>query len=357
MKIALICDTHWGVRGDNIAFLDNNKKFLDNVFFPTIDENKIETIIHLGDLVDRRKYINIQTAKRLREDFIDPIAKLGIDYHQILGNHDIFFKNTTSVNAVQELCCPGMDSPRFHVYDKATEVIFDDTKFLFVPWICAENKDDTFEKINNTTAQICLGHLELRGFQMFKGNVSTHGDDANIFSQKFDITCSGHYHHRSNDAGVHYLGSHGQFTWSDYGDSRGFHILDTKTRELTFIENPYRMFMKAFYDDSNCTSDELLNCDFSAFNGVLRKIVVRNKTNPYWFDMFCEKVEKAGALDIQIVEDHLNLDLQEESDIAEDIENTIDIFRNHINDISGSVNKQKLEDVMINLYREAATLE
>jgi len=318
---------------------------------------KIDTIIHLGDLVDRRKYINIQTAKRLREDFIQPIIERGIDYHQILGNHDIYYKNTTSVNSIQELCCPTMNSEKFHVYDTATEVVLYDAKFLFVPWICQENKDATFDKIKNTTAQICLGHLELRGFQMFRGNVSTHGEDSNIFSQKFDLTCSGHYHHRSNNDGVYYLGSHGQFTWSDYGDARGFHILDTETRELTFIENPYKMFMKAFYDDSTCTSEELLNCDFSPFNGVLCKIVVRNKNNPYWFDMFCEKVEKAGALDIQIVEDHLNLDLETESDITEEVENTIDIFRNHISDISGSVNKQKLENVIINLYHEAVALE
>ena len=36
MKIALITDTHWGVRNDNVSFHDNSKKFLDDVFFPTL---------------------------------------------------------------------------------------------------------------------------------------------------------------------------------------------------------------------------------------------------------------------------------------------------------------------------------
>jgi len=73
MKIALITDTHWGVRNDNSTFLDNNKKFLDDIFFPYLDTHGIDTVIHLGDLVDRRKYLNINTAKRLREDFIRPL--------------------------------------------------------------------------------------------------------------------------------------------------------------------------------------------------------------------------------------------------------------------------------------------
>ena len=31
---------------------------------------------------------------------------------------------------------------------------------------------------------------------------------------------------------------------------RGFHILfDTETRELEFIQNPYEMFHKIYYDD------------------------------------------------------------------------------------------------------------
>ena len=103
MKIAIITDTHWGVRNDNSAFLDMNKKFLDNVFFPKLRENSVTTLIHAGDLVDRRKYINIQTANRLRIDFIEPVEQMGLDYHHILGNHDVYYKNTNEVNAIHEL--------------------------------------------------------------------------------------------------------------------------------------------------------------------------------------------------------------------------------------------------------------
>ena len=101
MKIALITDTHWGVRNDNAAFMDNSKTFLETTFFPYIDDNNISTVVHLGDLVDRRKYVNINTARRLREDFLKPLSDRKLDVHFIAGNHDTYFKNTNNINTYQ----------------------------------------------------------------------------------------------------------------------------------------------------------------------------------------------------------------------------------------------------------------
>ena len=58
MKIALITDTHFGARNDSLLFLDFFRKFYENIFFPTLKERGIKEIIHLGDVVDRRKFIN-----------------------------------------------------------------------------------------------------------------------------------------------------------------------------------------------------------------------------------------------------------------------------------------------------------
>ena len=350
MRVVLITDTHFGVRGDSLTFLDNSQKFFENVFFPYIDKENITTIIHLGDLVDRRKYININTANRMRSMFIDKISEKNIDYHQILGNHDCYFKNTNSINAVKELYGD------IKIYDTSTEIEINETKILLVPWICAENKDETYDKIKSTNAQICLGHLEIQGFEMFKGSICSHGENRAIFD-KFDMVCSGHFHHRSTSGNVNYLGSHGQFTWSDYSDSRGFHILDTDTRQLTFIENPYIMFTKTFYDDSNTTIDKILDKNFTVYENTICKIVVKNKLNPYWFDMFCDKMEKSGATDIQIVEDNLNFNTVNPDDVASETESTLDIFKKHIIQIdSKSINKIKLENVITDLYNEAINI-
>src|SRR5260221_2924516 len=100
MKIALIADTHWGIRNDSKHFIDNQKQFLDEVFFPYIDEHNIKTVVHLGDLVDRRKYINFNTANRLRKDFIEPLTdREDVNVYILLGNHDIYWRESLEINA------------------------------------------------------------------------------------------------------------------------------------------------------------------------------------------------------------------------------------------------------------------
>ena len=61
MKIGLITDTHFGARNDSLIFSDFFRKFYENVFFPTLKERGITDVIHLGDVVDRRKFINYKT--------------------------------------------------------------------------------------------------------------------------------------------------------------------------------------------------------------------------------------------------------------------------------------------------------
>ena len=353
MKIALITDTHWGVRNDNIAFLDNSKQFLDNVFFPYLDDANITTIIHLGDLVDRRKYININTARRLREDFLEPIAKRRIKTHIIAGNHDTYFKNTNSVNALSELVEGKYDN--FEIHTESSTLLFDGVPILFIPWITDENRENTFHNIETTAAQIAMGHLEIQGFEMFKGSIVSHGDDRSVFS-KFDLCMSGHYHHRSTDGHIFYLGSHAEFTWSDFDDPKGFHIFDTETRELTFIENPFKMFKKVWYNDAD---DSFLQkkIDYSQYRGCVIKVIVTNKTNHYWFDKFIENLEGENPIDIQIVEDHLHLNLEDDQDIVNEAESTLEIFKKYIDNYElKNIDKDKLTKKIFEIYNEAMGL-
>ena len=356
MKIALITDTHWGVRNDNIAFMDNSKKFLDEIFFPYLDTNNVRTVVHLGDLVDRRKYINFNTALRLREDFLHPLFERNIVLHIIAGNHDTYFKNTNRVNALSELVDQRY-SDKFTIYDRfPREVEFDNLTVLMMPWICDENRQITLDKIKSTPAQIVFGHLELAGFEMYKGSMVSHGDDRNLFS-RFDMVLSGHYHHRSSDGTIYYLGSHSEFTWSDYNDPKGFHILDTETRELTFVPNPYIMFEKVWYDDTEAGTKNS-GVDIESLKGKIIKVIVKQKTDPYKFDMFIDQIEKVGVLEMQIVEDHLNLAVETDEEIVDEAESTINIFKKYIDQVnSPNLNKNKLEQTIVELYNEAIAIE
>jgi len=329
--------------------------FLGTVFFPTLQRENINTVMHLGDLVDQRKQINFLIANNLRKNFIEPLIQRNISTHIIAGNHDCQFKNTNEINALQELI--EWKCSNIKLYTNSTEVVIDNVPILLVPWICAENRQHSMEMISNSKSTICMGHLELQGFEMFRGSICSHGDDRTIFD-KFHMVLSGHFHHRSTDGHIVYTGSHGQFTWSDYDDSRGFHLLDLETKELTFIENPYIMFSKAWYDDSTSTLERILDYDFSKHKGTYVKVVVKNKSNPFWFDKFCEQIEKVGILNLQIVEDHLNLNLEEDSEIVSEAESTLSIFMKHIGQVnSPNLNKEKLERVIVDLYNRALTVE
>lgn len=356
MKIALITDTHWGIRNDNIAFMDNSKRFLDDVFFPYLDKHNVDTVCHLGDLVDRRKYINFNTALRLRQDFLTPLFERNIVLHIIAGNHDTYFKNTNRVNALRELV-DDRYSDQFKIYDQIPrEVEFDNLTVLMLPWICDENRQICMDRIKTTPAQVIMGHLELAGFEMHRGSMVSHGDDRSSFD-RFDMVLSGHYHHRSCDGTIHYLGSHAEFTWSDYDDRKGFHILDTETRELTFVPNPYIMFYKVWYDDVT-PGHEPEGLDLSYCNGKIVKVIVKNKSDPYKFDMFIDRIEKFGVLEMQIVEDHLNLSVETDEDIIDEAESTINIFKKYIDQVnSPNLNKDKLEKTIVELYNEAIAIE
>lgn len=346
MKIALITDTHWGARSDNIALMDYFKKFLDNVFFPYLSANHIDTVIHLGDLVDRRKYLNINTANRLHTDFLGPLRELVPFQHFIAGNHDCYFKNTNSINVLHEL---GVWQP--HV--EPTEFVFDGCKILFVPWMCAENEEATLEAIKNTKAQVCFGHLELKGFEMHKGSFSEYGHESDVFS-KFDIVASGHFHHKSTYQNINYLGAPWEISWADYGDTKGFHVFDTATRELTFVENPYKLFNKVHYDDDGKSMEEVLGQDLSRFKDAYVKVIVKSKSNPYWFDQFIQRLEELPVLDVQSVDDHLNLSLESDDDIIDQAESTVDILKKSIGQLGINESYQKpLEKLLHELYHEA----
>ena len=152
------------------------------------------------------------------------------------------------------------------------------------------------------------------------------------------------------------MGSHGEFTWSDFDDPRGFHIFDTATRELNFIENPFKMFKKIWYNDAD---DSFLQkkIEYSQYKNCILKVIVTNKTNHYWFDKFIENLESQNPIDIQIVEDHLNLNTENDQDIVNEAESTVDIFKKYIDNYEmKNINKDKLTKKILDLYNEAISI-
>ena len=275
--------------------------------------------------------------------------------HVFVGNHDTFYKNTNEINSPELLL---HEYENIHVYSDPDTLILDQTPIAMLPWVCSGNYQRCINFINETPAQILFGHLELAGFEMHRGAVNSHGQFDNKLLEKFDLVCSGHFHHRSTRGNIHYLGTPYEMSWSDYNDPRGFHILDTDTRQLTFVQNPYTMFQKWFYDDTQWTDTDFTNTvDFAQAQGSIVKVVVKQKSNPFWFDLYIDRLQKAGALDIQVVEDHLNLNLEDDSDIIDEAEDTLTILRKAIEQIDTKVPKKQIDKYLTNLYTEAMHVE
>jgi DNA repair exonuclease SbcCD nuclease subunit len=349
LKVAIITDQHFGARNDSIAFLDFFEKFYDNTFFPALDANSIDTVLVLGDTFDRRKYVNFYALDRAKKMFFDKLEERGIRVHMLAGNHDTYYKNTNEVNSPDLLL---VEYGNIDVISKPETIVVDGTSICMMPWICPDNYQESLDHIKNTKAEICMGHFEIAGFAMYRGMESHDGLAKETF-EKFDLVFSGHYHHRSSDKHIHYLGNPYELTWQDYNDPRGFHLFDLDTRELEFICNPYRMFERIEYNDKDTDHVDL---DALELEQKYVKLVVVNKTDFYKFDKFIQKLYNKGCHEIKIIEDMSEF---QEGEIGEEInlEDTLSVLSHYVDSIETDVDKEQIKTYMRTLYTEAVNIE
>ena len=349
-KIALVTDTHFGARSDSIPFDNFFRRFYEEIFFPEIDKRGIKHIIHLGDCFDRRKYINFNTLSSCRNYFFDEIKKRDIELHMIVGNHDTFFKNTNDVNSPRLL----LKDYEFNVIDSPSELEFDDgSKIFMMPWICTDNYNQSMEAIKTTDAQVLFGHFEIAGFQMYKGHENDEGFDPKIF-EKFDLVCSGHFHHRSSNGNINYLGNPYELTWADFEDPRGFHIFDTSERSLDFIQNPFSIFSKVYYDDEKVDPSTV---DISQYANQHIKLIVVNKKDYYKYDQFIERLYKVNPLELKIIEDLSEFESDALGDQEIDLEDTVTLLSQYVDSLETEADKDRIKTLMKTLYVEAQNYE
>ena len=350
MKIALITDTHFGARSDSLPFDNFFRKFYNDVFFLTLTQQHITSVIHLGDCFDRRKYINFNILRNCREYFFNRLEENGIDVHMLAGNHDTYFKNTNEVNSPDLLL---KDYPNIIIHDRPETLQLDHTSILMMPWICSDNYAECMDAIKSSTAPVLFGHLELAGFVMHKGQQSEGGMDPHVFD-KFDLVCSGHFHHRSRAKNIQYLGNPYELTWNDYDDPRGFHIFDTKTLELTFVANPYTMFDKFLYDDTKFDPDGI---DVAAFAEKNIKLVVVNKTDFGKFDAFVDRLYRSNLLELKIIEDFSEFEADALGNEEIDLEDTLTLLNTFVDSTDTDADRSRIKSLLKELYVEAQNSE
>jgi len=353
MKVAIITDTHFGGKNDNVSFAAYQQRFYEGTFFPILRREGVTTIFHLGDVFDRRKYANYNSLKLAKEMFFDPASEY--DVHMVVGNHDCYYKNNNDVNSVS-LTCKEYDN--ITLYEDVPQVAnVSGADILFIPWIAPSHYAESLDIISKAPADVAMGHLEVNGNEIMPGLICDHGLDRHLF-KRYERVFSGHYHAQQDDGHIRYLGAPYEINWGDYQTAKGFHIYDTDTREFEFYQNPNKLFHKIFYDDSK--GDDYLNLDLLQYENTYVKIFVMNKTDFYTFDRFVERCYNEGNfLELKIVEDFSDLDPNAIADEElEEIEDTMTLLEKYVGEIdSQAIDKPKLNKLLKNLYVEAQEAE
>jgi len=351
MKIALLNDTHCGIRNSSEIFLDNAGEFYSKIFFPYLLENDIKHIVHLGDYYENRKYINFKSLNHNRKGFLSKLREYKITMDIIPGNHDCYYKNTNDLNALKELLGHYMNE--VHIVMEPTVMEYGSLKMALLPWINPENHDQSMNFIKNCKADIMGAHLELNGFDMMKGVPSHGGLNPELFS-RFEMVLTGHYHTKSTKGNIHYLGNQMEFFWSDAHDPKYFHILDTETRELTPVHNPFTLFQRIIYDDREQDYNDF---DVSICDKKFVKIVVINKQDLFTFDRFVDKIQDRPIHELKIAENFNEFMGNQVDDEAVTMEDTGEMLDDYIEATDTDLDKDKLKADMRNLLTEAQTLE
>jgi DNA repair exonuclease SbcCD nuclease subunit len=345
-KVLILTDLHLGARGASVPVAEYQIAFFEEQIFPELKKRKIHEIVCLGDMFDVRQHTSNKILEMWKSRVFDVMHRDKIKFHIIVGNHDAQSKNTISVNSPKLLLS---HYSNVVVHDVPREVDVGVNRFLFSPWICIDNFSETMKLVKESKCSTVMGHFEFSGFEMFKGQMAEEGLDPKLFD-KFRYVFSGHYHHKSDDGRIHYLGSPYEFTWADYDDPRGFHIFDTESLDLEFVKNTKTMFLKYHYDDTDMPDDYWKRFDCSSIDGKYLKLIVVNKTKPLMFDKLVLALNDSGLSDFKIIEDmsEFNADMIDDDDLQ--LEDSATLIDSYIDALDVSVDKTKLKSLAKSMY-------
>lgn len=350
MKIAILNDTHAGIRNSSDIFMDYQERFYNEVFFPHLLENDIKHILHLGDYYDNRKTVNFKALSHNRKIFLEPMRKHGITMDIIPGNHDVYYKNTNELNSLKEL--QGHYMNEVNLVLEPSVLNYDGVKVALIPWINQENEEDTLKFLSKCKADIVGAHLELQGFEMQKGMPCQDGMDKKHFD-RFEMVLSGHFHAKSSQGNIHYLGSQMEFFWNDCNDAKYFHIFDTETRELEAIRNPITIFEKIYYDHENMNKFK----DLSYLDNKFVKLIVVNKGDPYEFERFVDRVQAQKIHELKIAEDFKEFIGENVEDENISVEDTQTLVFNYIDAVNTDLDRDRIKKEVSDLMKEAQSME
>lgn len=355
MKIAILNDTHFGVRNGASHFENETKRFFNEVFIPYVKEENIKEVIIAGDVFDDRKQINIKTFNMACDIFQNTSF---LNYRIINGNHDNYTKNATRPNSIEP----------FFVNFQHTETIvtpkiyeYDGYPIQFIPWICRDNEEACLEAIQSKKGRTLITHTDIIGSQSVPGVFLENGFSMETFYD-YDWVLNGHIHTRSKiGANIVNLGTQYQMTWSDYGQKKGFHVFDTEKIDLTFVPNPRTIYEKIYYTDNlieGWDPIEWILGNWKHLENKFIKVIVSGEVDRYVLDKVMNTINSdITTYDVKVIEDVIGLfeDGAQDPEIFSQAKSTVQIIHDVIEEtpMDNKIKKNVLKGLMAKFYSDA----
>lgn len=345
-NVILLGDTHFGVRNDSQVFRDFQNLFFDELFFPYCIKNNIKEVWQFGDFFDKRKTVNFMTKNNTRIRILEKFVEHDIQLHILMGNHDQYYRNDRSINSLRELIHEKYPS-HITIYDEITTVnVGGNMTTDIIPWINPKDNEEFFDYTKKSISPYAFGHFELSGFEMMKGHTIKKGMDAELLSN-YDEVFSGHYHTKSKKGNIRYLGVPYEMTWSDYDDEKGFYVMDTDTKELTFVRNPFILHKKITYNNN---SEELIH-SIEEYENCFIKVNVIGKDDSEKYELFLTHLYNVNPVDVSITESSINNDIEIEN---LDVEDSLSILLRSVKSVDDdAIDVNILSDMVIELHTES----
>jgi DNA repair exonuclease SbcCD nuclease subunit len=234
-RVWFITDTHLGIRNNSGEWIDIISNYFYEWFLPLVRENYQpgDIIIHAGDYYDSRQSINVKVLN-LGVEIAEELSKIFVDgVYIIVGNHDVFGKNSNDVNSLKSI--KWISS--INVIEEPVSITLGDKTFFMMPW--RKDQEAEAECLENATPHdyLCC-HCDIRGLKFNRYSNVEHGSSIDKF-RKFGRVYSGHIHYAQESENIKMLGSPYELTRSDMGNPKGITLLDLSTGKETYFSNNF----------------------------------------------------------------------------------------------------------------------
>jgi DNA repair exonuclease SbcCD nuclease subunit len=314
VKIAVVTDTHFGARQESPVFLRHATRFFENVFFPECDRRGVRHILHLGDVLDKQKQVNFLVLEEFQRVFIGNIlSRPGLTADILIGNHDVYYRNTSEHNSLRAIFQHITTDSRIRFVLTPEFVTRGGIGIHLAPWVGTDEMDNFRQSLlpsssfSSHQSSVLAGHLEVQTFALNGGAIMEHGLQPSEIAH-YKMVLSGHFHSRQTKGNIHYIGTPYQLDWGDYGQPKGFAILDTETLSLDYINNSAITYHQFHYDPELPSLDIPRDLDLTdCFARVFVRAGIIDRKERSRFDAYTAEIAATGATVEIVLGDAVNL--------------------------------------------------